>query len=528
MKCVRLKNRNRNHFNVIKKVGLFLVLFMVAMFPKRVEAGSNEFEIKDGVLINYYGDGGSVTIPDTVTSIGKNAFRNCNNLTSVTIPNSVTSIGEAAFMYCINLTNVSIPDSVTSIGEDAFFWCKSLVGVSIPNSVTSIGKAAFFDCIKLTSIVIPASVTYIEDGAFCGCTSLSDITIPTTTTFIGGNVFGDTPWLAKKQKENPWVIINNILVDAELVKGKVTIPNSVSIISGDAFYNNNNVSSITIPDSVTYIGYNAFSDCRELTSIVIPTSVTYIGRGAFSFCKKLTSLVIPASVTYIGNEAFYGCSSLSDITIPTTTTFIGDNAFIDTPWLAKKQKENPLVILNNMIVDAVLAKGKVTIPNTVISIVGRAFQYNDSISSVTIPKGVTNIGDYAFAENSELTSVTFQGSDITFGEDVFYESNETLTFYCASDSTAYEYAKNYEINVKIVDLKLNKESVSIKKGKTYQLQATVYLGDISKQKVTWTSSNKKVVTVSSRGLIKGLKPGKATITALLPNGEKRTCKVVVK
>ena len=130
----------------------------------------------------------SVTIPNSVTSIGANAFTGCG-LTYVSIGNSVTSIGGYAFADCPNLTYVSIGNSVTSIGGGAFYGCIGLPSVTIPNSVTSIGNNAFEGCFALTSITIPNSVTSIGTDAFTACTRLGVVTLPerfaTTYTDFG-------------------------------------------------------------------------------------------------------------------------------------------------------------------------------------------------------------------------------------------------------------------------------------------------------------------------------------------------------
>ena len=131
----------------------------------------------------------SVTIPNSVTSIGDDAFIGCNHLASVTIPNSVTTIGNEAFCSCIELTSVTIPNSVTKIGKSAFSGCNSLTEIIIPNSVTNIGSNAFSNCSKLTSVSIPKSVTEIECGVFASCPSLASIDLHDSITQIGNGAF---------------------------------------------------------------------------------------------------------------------------------------------------------------------------------------------------------------------------------------------------------------------------------------------------------------------------------------------------
>ncbi len=122
----------------------------------------------------------TITIPDSVTSIGYSAFGNCSGLTTITIPGSVTSIGEYAFYNCSSLTNITIPDNVTSIGDSTFEGCSSLTSVTIPDSVTSIGKYAFEGCSSLTSVTIPDSIKSIGSFAFVGCSQLTSITFQGT------------------------------------------------------------------------------------------------------------------------------------------------------------------------------------------------------------------------------------------------------------------------------------------------------------------------------------------------------------
>ena len=226
----------------------------------------------------------SITIPNSVTSIGFAAFYNCQSLTSITIPNSVTSIGNYAFLACTGLTSITIPNSVTSIGEYAFSGCTGLTSITIPNSVTSIGDWAFSYCTSLTSITIPNSVTSIGFGEFVGCTSLISITIPNSVTSIGGNAFSGCTGLT----------------------------------------------SITIPNSVTSIGLNAFEGCTSLTSITMPerfiAQLAYIGFAGQVATDYLVNALAnnEAFVTAVANKikgtsGNYGIATQSGLSSAITT-----------------------------------------------------------------------------------------------------------------------------------------------------------------------------------------------------------------
>lgn len=169
----------------------------------------------------------SITIPNSVTSIGQNAFSSCTSLTSATIGNSVTSIGQAAFYGCA-LTNITIPDSVTSIGQNAFGYCPSLTTVTIGNSVTIIDASAFLNCTSLTSVTIGNSVTSIGIQAFRNCTGLTSVTIGSGVTSIGNLAFSYCSSLASVTIEatNPPTLGNANAFSGNASGRKIYVPAS--------------------------------------------------------------------------------------------------------------------------------------------------------------------------------------------------------------------------------------------------------------------------------------------------------------
>ena len=389
------------------------------IIPESVEYGGKTYKVTGIYLCAflYCGHLTSVTIPNTVTSIGERAFEGCGSLNSITIPSSVTSIDFGAFSSCGSLESIVVENGNTKY--DSRNNCKAIIETEsniliagckntiIPNSVTSIGISAFSGCRGLPSVTIPNSVTSIGDGAFRGCSGLISVTIPNSVTSIGNSTFSGCSGLTS-----------------------VTIPNNVTSIGDFAFAGCSGLTTVTIPNDVTSIGFRAFDGCSDLTSITIPSSVTSIGNYAFAGCKGLISIkvesgnqtydsrnncnaiiekssntlivgckktIIPNNVTSLGVAAFDNCSGLTSVTIPNNVISIGHGAFNNCSGLTS-----------------------VTIPNSVTSIGSWAFEDCSGLTSVTIPNSVTSIGDGAFSGCSGLTSVTIPNSVTSIGGSAFY------------------------------------------------------------------------------------------------------------
>lgn len=146
-------------------------------------------KLQSAMLLCPLGKRGNFVLPDSVTSIGYQAFSGCAGLTKVTIPASVTSIGNSAFMGCAGLTNAAIPESVTNIEDFAFSDCAGLTSVTIPSRVPLLGRWVFGGCSGLTNVTIPDGVRDIAQYAFAHCAKLAKVTIPASVRSIAGNAF---------------------------------------------------------------------------------------------------------------------------------------------------------------------------------------------------------------------------------------------------------------------------------------------------------------------------------------------------
>ena len=402
-----------------------------------------------------------------------------NSIISVTIGNSVTSIGDNSFNNCYSLTSVIIGDNVESIGASAFYFCNSLTSVTIGNSVTNIGEFAFYGCNKLTNATIGRSVVNIDAFAFGDCYKLLEIyNLSTLPIAIGSEDYGYIGYYAKvihtslneqsvlTKDSNGFVTFDDngvkTLVYYEGTATEITIPNDIKVISQNAFYENDNIKSVVIPNSVQNIGASTFYWCTALESVTIGNGVESIGDSAFYECSSLESIVIPNSVITIGVEVFSYCSALKSLTIGSSVTSIGEDAFSgcvnlteinfnavncadldeDSSIFSRAGENGEGIVMtigsgvkripSNLCYFGGAYVGSSPTPkvtkvifedNSVCESIGKkAFGNSDYLEYVKLGENLKTIEAYAFANCTALSSVEYNGTEeswnnVTKGED---------------------------------------------------------------------------------------------------------------
>lgn len=270
-----------------------------ATFTITVTAPSRDFtfDATTGTIKKYNGNDAVVNIPSEingtpVTTIGNAAFRD-SSVTSVTIPDSVTEIGANAFAGCTNLT------SVNYIGGD---WSKLTIQSGNPAVEDAAKDAANEQLFDFEFILNNTAVIVIRYKG-----TAADVTIPS------------------RYKGKPVTVIDHTAFYNNSAVTSVTIPDSVTAIPDYAFGYCSQLTNISIPNSVTFIGFSAFNSCTSLKSITLPSSLSTIQSYAFYNCENLKTIRIPVSVTSIGNYAFDVCPSLMTVTYPGSKTQWDDN-----------------------------------------------------------------------------------------------------------------------------------------------------------------------------------------------------------
>lgn len=247
------------------------------------------FVVQNGVLTKYKGCDDHAVIPEGVTAIGNDAFRDCWSLTGVTFLKGVREIGNNAFADCTGLQSVSIPKGVKRVGDEAFQNCAGLRSVNISKGVKEIGR-----------------------GAFGNCANLETVELPEELTDFSGDGFKGTPW---REGLGELAAVNHVLLNYIGKDSHVVIPGDVRTIGAGAFQQCDWLTGVTIPEGVTRIGAAAFASCGSLQSVSLLESVAKIDEFAFCECASLRSMTVPESVAEIGEKSFHSFFGGKTVTI---------------------------------------------------------------------------------------------------------------------------------------------------------------------------------------------------------------------
>ena len=415
----------------------------------------------------------AVSIPNTITTIGKFAFADCTNLVDITIPSSIIDLNQGCFAYCSSLKYIEIPSSVATYEDRIFICCTSLEEIKLPNNITVIPYGLAYKCTALTKVNIPYGVTKIDQTAFRECSSLETIELPNSITELGVGAFISCVNLKNVVLPNRLTKMDQHVFDGCTSLTSIDIPQTVRYIGIAAFQHCTELTTVTGFDTLDleYIGTHAFNQCTKLESISLPNSINIITNFMFSFCEALTNIVIPTNITKIEPQAFNGCANLTSIEFThqgvwkvTTNTDYTEGEVIDITdssvnvlmlTNSKEASENPgyaeYYWYNSTLIQQTtgelssswlqfdedsdtytVIRGADSLPNhltipkmyngyPIVAIADNAFKDCTELLSVQFEEGslITTIGTYAFS-GASIGSVVIPNNVVTISNYAFY------------------------------------------------------------------------------------------------------------
>lgn len=357
--------------------------------PNSFGAGIINISLSDGA--------DSIVIPSEIDgtdlrSISKDAFKNCKNDIR-----SITLMGDAKFDFSgfTNLTTVILPDNLNTLEDSCFMGCSSLSNINLPEGLKIIEDSVFSGCTSLKSITIPNSVEDIGNYAFENCTSLETVNW-NHNCGIGYSAFIGTAYA----KNTDFILTNDdkTLYSAGGNSKTVEIPSTVTKIAQFAF-EDSNAEKVIIPESLKVITTNAFYGAKHIKEIEFKGNITKLESAAFQECTSLSKAIIPESISEIPELCFAGCTSIKEIVMPDGVNYIGQNAFQGCTEITDISLPNTLKVIDEFAFEGCLKLKQVTIPKSVETICARAFNRCNSLAELII-EGNTTVKDAAFCQTA--------------------------------------------------------------------------------------------------------------------------------
>ena len=467
-----------------------------------------------------------IVIPDTVTSIGKNAFNSSTALKKVELSKNLISIGNSAFNYCIALEAISFPKTVEVIDVSAFKRCDSIKEVTIPSNIKNLGDNAFCECAELEKVYLPKKLTN-GSHAFDGCLKLKNVVIEEGIECLPNGILYNTGIetikIPSSVKKIGWDALGYC---AELKT--VELNDGLEILDTNAL-RNTPITSIVIPDTVVEMNKGVFSGCKDLKTVKLSENCKVISAEMFMGCKVLEKIVMPEIVTTLGDHAFKNCMALREITLNKGLTKIGQYAIENCDSLTKIQLPNSVESIGtgafydcDDLVDVTLGSG-------ISAVSDRTFEHCDALSEILLPYRVASIGSNAFKDCVKFTSITIPRATTKIADNAF-SYLDRLTIYGVEGTYAETYAKEKGIKfvnkaVPATKVELSETELSISKGATANLVLNITPTDFT-DAVTWKSSDESIVTIDETGKVTAKGLGTATIKVDV-GSVSATCKVTV-
>ena len=499
----------------------------------------------------------------------------------------VSVIPERAFLDKKVLMNVKLPASLLRIEQNAFGGCSSLKGsLSLPNGLRFIGWAAFQGCNSLEEVVLNQNLEVIQGYAFEGCSSLQqEITLPRDFQSLGERAFANCTSLYGTVKFNrdfymfmgtegygssAGACFENC---SKIETVDMSEPDFLDEIPYRTFAGCTSLTTVLLPPTLDRIDNEAFSDCTSLDGIEFPNTLLVINWGAFQNCTSLRSINLSdcKSLGTIEGNAFYNCSSLETAYLPKSLNWINSYAFADCRKLANLTVEalQPADLGEYVFRHVHTDRCVLSIPTGTFEDYLSAAQWGEFVSMrKNIDVKVGEGANLYFMNNESVAAARGarrapgagpQGAKVKDGSSLYVQENETAVFMVNPDENVqiqkvlfngkdvtsqmvngtYETpgvtdASSFEVQVKVVgdihvkELRMLDDDVAVKMGENRQLRFAVYPTNATNKNIQWSSDNTNVATVNSDGIITGVNPGRAEITAkTIDGGFEQKCQIVI-